>query len=103
MEIIRWTTPSITFTPSAVAAADIAEIVLVISQGSVVVIQKDINDALIDEGAFWWNLSQQETGSLNNRLQAMVKIDYVTNGGKRYTVRGILATVGDSAINEVIT
>lgn len=103
MEIVRWTTPSITYKPSAVTASDIDKIFLVISQNGGAVITKAKDDALINEGTFMWTLTQAETGMLNNKLQIAMKIDYLTNAGKRYAVRPKVFIVSDSAVNEVIS
>lgn len=103
MELVRWTTPSIYFEPSAVEISDIEEIILVISQGGDAVITKTKDDALLTENQFMWTLSQEETGLLSNKQQAYLKIDYLTDGGVRYAVRQRSCIVSDSAVNEVIS
>lgn len=102
MVIARWTTPSITYKPSATTAADIAELVLVISQAGVPIIEKDLTTATIDNGAFVWDFAQGETAALSLNKIANIKIDYLTNDGKRFTTRRFDANVTDSALNEVI-
>lgn len=103
MVIARWTTPSITYKPSANAASDIAELVLVISQAGVPIIEKDLSTATIEDGAFVWDFAQGETSNLVVGKMASVKIDYLTNDGKRYTTKKFEANVVDSAVNEEIS
>lgn len=102
MVIARWTTPSITYKPSATTPDNIAEIRLVISQNGADVIVKDQTTATINGGAFIWDFAQGETAVLVLGKMASVKIDYLTNDGKRYTTRRFDANVVDSAIDEEI-
>lgn len=97
MIIARYTTPSFTFTPTAVSAEDITDIRLVIGN-----ITKTEADAEIVDGAFVWSFTQAETGSLSSGETISVKIDYVTDSGKRYTTERRYASITDSAVNEVI-
>lgn len=97
MIIARYTTPSFTFTPTAVSAEDITDIRLVIGD-----ITKTEADAEIVDGAFVWNFTQAETGQFQSGKTLEVKIDYVTDSGKRYTTERRYASITDSAVNEVI-
>ena len=102
MVIARWTTPSITYKPTANPASNIAELRLVISQNGIDVIVKDQTTATISDGAFIWDFAQGETAQLLLGRPASIKVDYLTNDGKRYTTRRFDANVVDSAVNEVI-
>lgn len=102
MEIVRWTTPSITYKPEAVELSDIAQVRLVIAQSPCVEIVKTEADAVVLDGKLMWRLTQEETGSLVPKAAATVKIDYVTTGGLRYAVKGRIVNVTDSAVNGVI-
>ena len=100
-EIARWTTPAITYAPSAVELTDIDEIYLVVSQNGCEVIRKPIEEATVQDGRFMWFFSQQETSRLNSRAKTYVKIDYKV-GEMRYTTRWFVYDTSESAINEVI-
>ena len=103
MNIARWTTPSISYKPSANAAENIAEIYLVIKQRDVILIKKDQTSATInEEGAFVWEFAQGETSVLEINTPASIKVDYKTNDGKRYTTKIFSTSVSDSAIDEEI-
>ena len=99
--IARWTTPSITYKPSAVEIANVDEIYLVISQNGVEVIRKDKDDATVSENGFTWYLEQTDTALLNSKRISDVQIDY-TSGTARYTILPRHYEITDSAINEVI-
>ena len=102
MEIVRWTTPSISFKPSATTANNITEIVLAISQNGANIIKKFLADATIASGTFTWQLTQTESAALTDGIEASVRVDYLTNTGLRYTVRPQKAAVSSSALNEVL-
>lgn len=97
MIIAKFTTPSITFTPTAAPIEDITDIRLVIGS-----ITKTEADADIVDGAFVWDFTQAETGTFTTGDTISVKIDYVTTAGKRYTTERRYASITDSAVNEVI-
>lgn len=84
-EIARWTTPSISFKPSAVEAADIAEIKCVLTQGGEDLVVKSLSDATVSDGKFIWTLTQEESASLAVSRKTMLQFDYLTMGGQRYT------------------
>ena len=97
--IARWTTPSITFKPSAVEIANVDEIYLVLKMGKKEIIRKDKDDAIIDANGFTWFFSQEDTSLLHG--SATAQIDY-TSGTARYTIDPIQCTITESAIDEVI-
>lgn len=101
MNIARWTTPSITYKPSAVSSDEIKEIRLVIEQGNLT-ITKTQDDATIADGTFYWQFTQEETGKLESWKPARCKIDYLTLNGKRYTTQTSNLSVSSSAVDEVI-
>lgn len=101
MNIARWTTPSITYKPSLVDAADIAEIIMEISQGPYAIV-KTLADAILSDGRYYWRLTQEETGGLSTEKNCKLQIDYLSNAGDRYTTQKILISVINSAIDEVI-
>lgn len=99
--IARWTTPSITYKPSAVEIANVDEIYLVIKQGGVEVIRKDKDAATVSTNGFTWFLEQTDTSLLSAKRVSVVQIDY-TSGTARYTTIPRQYEITDSAINEVI-
>ena len=102
MTIARYTTPSITYKPSLTAVADIDEIILVVSQGDYS-ITKTLADAVVNDGKYYWDLTQEETGALVKGKKGDIKIDYLTNADKRYTTVKFFFDVSDSATDEVIS
>lgn len=99
-QIARFTTPAFTYKPSAVDVADIVKVFLVIKQGANT-ITKDINDATTTEDGFTWLLTQTETQTLAHG-RAVAQVDYLSNGGIRYTTVPKIYDITESAINEVI-
>lgn len=100
--IARWTTPSITYKPSAVEIDNITDIYLVIRQSGRVLITKDKDNAFIDENGFMWTLTQEDTALIEAKTNAIVQVDYKTESGMRYTTVPKQFTISDSAIQEVI-
>jgi len=102
-QIARWTTPVVIYKPSAVNADVISEIYMVVmtNEGRPI-ISKDISDATVSDGAFTWNLSQEETSKLVLGSTVRIKIDYKCLNGMRYTTNARQYTVADSAVNKEI-
>lgn len=103
MNIARWTTPSITYKPSAVSASEIDEIRLVITQGGVDLIIKTQDDATLSDGTFYWEFTQEETSMLTVKQSASIQVDYLTNTGKRFTTQRYVTNISNSAVDEVIS
>lgn len=101
-KVARWTTPTFSYKPSLVEAANIAEIYLVLKQSGQVILSKNMESATISDGTFFWDLSQEDTGAIRSGKELAVKIDYKDRFGKRYTTEPKLYTVDESGINEVI-
>ena len=99
--IARYTTPAITYKPSAVEVGSVDEIYLVIKQNEIEIIRKGKADAVTDENGFTWFLEQTDTAKLNSWAPSVVQIDY-TAGAARYTTCPRFYTITESAINEVI-
>lgn len=102
MQIARLTTPAFTYKPSAVEMNTIVKVFLVIKQNGAPVITKDITQATATEDGYTWTLTQTETETLYSRRNATVQVDYLTNGGMRYTTIPKVYDITESAINEVI-
>lgn len=101
-DIARWTTPTISFMPRAVAVQEIDEIILVLSQSGNEVLRKNKNDATITaEDGFVWFLDQTDTSKFCPGFAVTAKIDYLA-GSARYTVTPVTYGVTDSATNEVM-
>ena len=101
-EIARWTTPAIFYKPSKVAVDDIDEIFLVFIQAGKTVLVKCKDCATITPEGFLWTLEQEDTGFLTLNQNVMIKIDYLTVNGMRYTTRGKNYKVSNSGLNGVI-
>lgn len=101
-ELARWTTPSLSFKPSAEEIANIVNVALVIKQDAKVILEKDQTEAEISDGMFIWNFSQEETSLLKAYKDSTVKIDYTTISGMRYTTRDVTYNILDSGKQEVL-
>ena len=100
--IARWTTPAITYKPSAVDIEDIDDIFLVIKQNGQEILRKGISDATVSTTTgFLWVFTQEETSLLNSQSVSVVQIDY-TSGTARYTTVPRQYRITESAIDEVI-
>lgn len=98
----KWTTPSITYKPSKVEMADVAEIYVTVSQGGKDILELDKSAATLTEDGFIWLLSQEQTSKLSVSQMAHVQVDYLTDAGKRYTTNPVRFMVVNSAVEEVI-
>ena len=83
--IVRGTTPTITFTITRVAISDITAAYLTIKQDtSVVVIEKDLSDATTGENSMSWDLTQNDTLAIDAKKNVSIQIRYKTSAGKAY-------------------
>lgn len=102
-EIARWTTPTISFKPSAVPIQDVDAILLVLSQNGNEVLRKNKDDAMIDSTrGFIWFLEQADTAKFCPGFAVVIQIDYLA-GSTRYTIKPVEYGVTNSATNEVMT
>ena len=101
-KIAQWTTPSILYKPSQVEMADVAEIVVVVSQMGNPVITLTGDEANTTEEGFLWMLTQEQTSLLALSMTATVQVDYKTNEGRRYTTMPKTFEVLGSAFGEEI-
>lgn len=100
--IARWTTPAITYKPSAVDVEDIDDIFLVVKQNGQEILRKGLTDATVTTtDGFVWTFTQQETSALNSQSISVVQVDY-TSGTMRYTTVPRQYRITESAIDEVI-
>ena len=100
-EIARYTTPAITYKPSAVEVANVDEIFLVIKQNGLEILRKGVDEAIVDTNGFTWFFTQEDTAKLSSKVVSVVQIDY-TSGTARYTTVPKRYKISESAINEVI-
>lgn len=102
-QIIRGTTPTITFTFNDMDPYDITKAVLAIKQSDVTVIEK--TDGMTKTAnTISWTLTQTETLSLstsNNR--ALIVCDWLTTGGVRGRSVEQYVSVGEPAKNAEIS
>ncbi len=84
-EIVRWTTPSVIYKPSAIEVEDIRKAILTIKQCGKTIIERDITtaDADTEAGTITWKLTQEETQQLAMCKECLIVIDWVTNDNTR--------------------
>ena len=83
MTIIAGTTPTIEYTFSTVAIADITTAVFSVKQNGQTVIEKTLADATVGTGKISWTLSQAETLALSLSKVTRLYLDYVLTDGTR--------------------
>ncbi|MBQ6483058.1 MAG: hypothetical protein IJI45_18285 [Anaerolineaceae bacterium] len=84
--IVRGTTPTITYTFRTVKVEDIAVANLTIIQGDLT-IAKTIADARVAESTLSWELTQEETLSIDDETELTVQLRYRTTDGHAYATR----------------
>ena len=82
-EIIKGTTPTITYTFASVAVTDIDAAVLTIKMNGAIKVEKDLETATVDaqKKTISWTLSQSETLSVAGTADIM--LNWLTNDGTR--------------------
>lgn len=100
-KIIIGTTPTITYKFKVVDVTDIVIAILTIKERGTVIIEKDIEDAVIGEDTLSWTLTQQETLFIGMKTCAMM-LNWKLADGTRGASDVVLVTGGDNHIREVI-
>lgn len=101
-QIIRGTTPVLEFTYNDITVSNIAKAILTISQNGVIVIEKDLTSATVGENSLTWELSQEETLSLNASRNARIVCDWLLSSGIRGRSNVLIADVGECGKDEVL-
>lgn len=101
MELVRGTTPILIYTFSEVNVSDISVAYLTIKQNNVAIITKDLTEATVGENTISWQLTQEETLTLNC-WTANVFCDWRLVSGVRGAGNSFSMEVVSSGKNEVI-
>ena len=104
-QIIRGTTPTISFTFNSFSVYDISAAYLVIKQANQTIIEKSIDSAWRDyeNNKLSWYLDQEDTLLLSSIIKrALVVCDWVTSNGLRGRSVECWVDVGEPGKNEVI-
>lgn len=102
-EIIRGTTPTITFSFSSVRPSDIAVAYLTITGlYSDLVIERELDSATVASDGISWTLTQEETLLLDVGMTVKVLCDWRLSDGTRGRSKAATYMVGETAKNEVI-
>lgn len=102
-EIIRGTTPTITFSFSFVQPSDIAVAYLTITGlCSDLVIERELDSATVSSNSISWTLTQEETLLLVVGMIVQVLCDWKLSDGTRGRSKAATYRVGETAKNEVI-
>ena len=100
-QIIRGTTPTISFVFSTVNVSDITVADLTIKQEGNAVIEKDITSATTTSSSISWLLSQEDTLTLSSKTATIV-CDWKTSAGIRGRSKIQTVDIGEAGKNEVI-
>ena len=98
-EIVKWTTPSITYTFSVVRVSEITEAKLTITHRTGQII-KTLSDAEVGQSTLTWTLTQEETGALHNYVSIM--LNYLLQDGTRGASEKSRVLIVGNDYNEVI-
>ena len=104
-KIVIGTTPTIKYTFSKVATDTLAKAILTIKQGRKILIQKELEDATVEEGAVSWRLSQRETlliNALGEDAEAVMMLNWLTGMGVRGVSEKTVIKVEENHIPEVM-
>ena len=102
MELIRGTTPTITYSFDDIHAADITVAVFCIKQLDKTIVEKNLADGLVSNDKLMFTLSQQDTLSLNSKLMAKVVLDWKLNTGIRGRSNIVEAKITDPGKDSVL-
>ena len=82
-EIIKGTTPTLTYAFASVDVADIEVAIMTIKRGDAIKVEKDLTSATVDTEAktISWTLSQSETLSVAGTAEVM--LNWLTEDGTR--------------------
>lgn len=104
-KIVIGTTPTIKYTFQKVATDTLAKAVLTVKQGRKILIQKELEDATVEEGAISWRLSQRETlliNALGEDAEAVMMLNWLTGMGVRGVSEKTVIKVEENHISEVM-
>lgn len=101
-QIIRGTTPTISFQYSDITVSDITKAILSLKQSGQTVIERDLTTATISEDSISWELTQAETLTLNASRNVSIVCDWLLSSGVRGRSNILSADVGEAGKDEVI-
>ena len=102
-EIIKGTTPTITYTFASVAVTDIDVAILTIKRNGAIKVEKQLDTATVDaeKKTISWTLSQAETLSVAGTAELM--LNWLTNDGTRGATHATSVRFLPNHKEEVIT
>lgn len=102
-EIIRGTTPTITFSFSSVRPSDISAAYLTIScLGGTALVERELDSATVSSSSISWTLTQEETLRFSAGTSVQILCDWKLSDGTRGRSKEASYSVGETAKNEVI-
>ena len=99
--VIRGTTPTIEYTFNTVNVAQISKAFLTVKENGVVIINKDINDAVVGTKTLSFELSQADTLKMTFP-ECKVMLNWLLDDGTRGAGEEITLHVYENHLNEVI-
>lgn len=100
VEIIRGTTPTITFTFDTVEVSNITTAVLTVKKNNSVLVELNKSTATVDEGTLSWKLSQENTLAVEGKAEIM--LNWVTADGVRGASKTLAVDFKPNHKNQVI-
>lgn len=101
-EIIRGTTPTIIFKFQNVVVENITVAYLIVKQPFQAVIEKPLEDAVVEENTLSWTLSQEETLKLMAGRDCLILCDWKLADGTRGNSKTAVYSVVNGGKKEVI-
>lgn len=100
--IVRGTTPTIRYTFKTIDPSTIVTAYLTMTQGTEVVLEKDIEDATVGDAYIQWSLTQEETLALSPKMDAEYECRYKLNDGSAFVTKRSHESVQDVKKDGVI-
>lgn len=82
--IVRGTTPTVKYTFKVIDPENITVAYFTMWQGETDILEKDLTEATIENGCLCWTLTQEETLSLDDKMQVEYECRYKTNDGSAF-------------------
>ena len=99
--IVKGTTPTITYTFCVVKVSELREAILTLKSHTST-LTKTLSDATVKDNALSWKLSQEETLSLKTNDSVGMMLNFVTQDGTRGASDPVKITIKGNYVEEVI-
>ena len=85
--ITRGTTPTIRYRFKTIDPSKIVVAYFTLKQNKILMLEKDLSEAIVGENTLSWSLTQEETLALNPKYSADFQCRYKTDDGSAFATR----------------